>query len=330
MRRNRSSRETRQRQRGTQHTPTRPMQKGSRGRPPRGGAPPPSAALQELQARVAIAPLRKIPLAGPDAPLTLRFLDLFYPIGFGQRALILAPPKTGKTTFLKDLSLGLLAGAPQAVLYGLLIDERPEEITDFRRTVKAEMFASSHDRPPEEHLAVATECLERAVTEVLAHRDVVIVLDSLTRLSRAHNVHTTTGRTMSGGLDAAALELPKRLFGAARQVEHGGSLTIIATCLVDTGSRMDEVIAQEFKGTGNMELLLDRQLAERRLFPAINIVASGTRKEAQLLDPLSLKAAHRLRRQIADLPIVEATTAVLPWFEESPSNAALVAALAGG
>ena len=247
MRHKRSSRETRQRQRGTQHTPTRPMQKGSRGRPPRGGAPPPSAALQELQARVAIAPLRKIPLAGPDAPLTLRFLDLFCPIGFGQRALILAPPRTGKTTFLKDLSLGLLAGAPQAVLYGLLIDERPEEITDFRRTVKAEMFASSHDRPLEEHLAVATACLERAVTEVLAHRDVVIVLDSLTRLSRAHNVHTTTGRTMSGGLDAAALELPKRLFGAARQVEHGGSLTIIATCLIDTGSRMDEVIAQEFK-----------------------------------------------------------------------------------
>ncbi len=234
----------------------RPGQNRSREHPSPGGVPRPSVELRELQSRVAITPMRKIPLAGPDAPLTLRFLDIFCPIGFGQRALILAPPKTGKTTFLKDLCLGLSAAAPDTVLYTLLVDERPEEITDFRRSVKSEVFASSHDRPLEEHLAVAAKCLEKAVTEVLANRDVIIVLDSLTRLSRAHNVHSTAGRTMSGGLDTTALELPKRLFGAARELEERGSLTIIATCLVETGSRMDEVIAQEFKGTGNMELLL--------------------------------------------------------------------------
>ena len=291
---------------------------------------PPSAALLEFQARVALAPVRKIPLAGPDAPMTLRFLDLFCPIGFGQRAIILAPPRTGKTTFLKDLSLGVLRAAPEAVVYCLLVDERPEEVTDFRRSVPAEVFASSNDRPLEEHLSTATQCLEQGVAEVLADRDVVIVLDSLTRLARAHNVRSTTGKTMSGGLDSKAMELPRRFLGAARQVEDGGSLTIIGTCLVDTGSRMDDVIAEEFKGTGNMELHLDRQLADRRLFPAINIAASGTRKEEQLLDAASLKAAHLMRRQTADLSPVEAVTALLSLFEKVPSNEALVNRFSGG
>lgn len=287
----------------------------------------PSVGLQEFQARTALAPTRKIPLAGPDAPLTLRVLDLLCPVGFGQRALILAPPRTGKTTLLKELCLGIAAGAPTAVLYCLLVDERPEEVTDFRRSVQAEVFASSNDRSLEEHLAVAAACLERAVTDALAGRDVVVVVDSLTRLARAHNLNTATGRTMSGGLDAKALELPKRFFGAARQLEGGGSLTIIATALIDTGSRMDEVIAQEFKGTGNMEVLLDRRLAERRIFPAIDIAKSGTRKEDLLLDPASLKVAHLLRRRCTELTTVEATKMLLTVFEKTPSNEALVAEL---
>lgn len=306
----------------------RQARNGQQQRGRRTGTPPPSAALKEFQDRVPIAPIRKIPLVGPDAPLTIRILDIFCPIGFGQRAIILAPPKTGKTTFLKDLCVAIAAGAPEAILYSLLVDERPEEVTDFRRAVPAEVFASSNDRSLEEHLEAAANCMERAVGEALADKDVVIVLDSLTRLGRAHNLNTTTGRTMSGGIDAAALELPKRLFGAARQLEDGGSLTIIATCLIDTGSRMDEVIAQEFKGTGNMELLLDRRLADRRVFPAINIAASGTRKEEQLLDPDTLNASRLLRRKVADMNTVEATQAVLSVFEKIGSNATLIEQLA--
>lgn len=287
----------------------------------------PSAAMQEFQALVALAPNRKITLSGPDAPLTLRVLDLICPIGFGQRALILAPPRTGKTTFLKDLCLGIATGAPQAVIYCLLVDERPEEVTDFRRSVKAEVFASSNDKALEEHLAIAATCLERAVQEALTGKDVVVVVDSLTRLARAHNLNTATGRTMSGGIDAQALELPKRFFGAARQIEGGGSLTIIATALIDTGSRMDEVIAQEFKGTGNMEIVLDRRLADRRIFPAIDIAKSGTRREDQLLDPAALKVSHLLRRRCAELTTVEATKLLLTFFEKTPSNEALIEAL---
>jgi transcription termination factor Rho len=211
-----------------------------------------------------------------------------------------------------------------------LVDERPEEVTDFRRSVTAEVFASSNDRPLQEHLAVAATCLERAVTVALAGWDVVLVVDSLTRLARAHNLQTQTGRTLSGGLDAGALELPKRLFGAARQLDQGGSLTILATALIDTGSRLDDVIAQEFKGTGNMEIVLHRRLAERRIFPAIDLPASGTRKEAQLLDPTALKAAQLLRRRVADLPTVEATKALLAVFERTPTNEALVGELGSG
>lgn len=297
-----------------------------RARSPRGRTP--SEALQNFQMLVALAPHRKIPLAGPEASLTLRVLDLLCPVGFGQRALILAPPRTGKTTFLKELCFGVSTGAPDAVLYCLLVDERPEEVTDFRRSVQAEVFASSNDRSLEEHLTVAAQCLERAVTDALAGKDVVVVVDSLTRLARAHNLNTQTGRTMSGGIDASALELPKRFFGAARQVENGGSLTIIATALIDTGSRMDEVIAQEFQGTGNMEVMLDRRLADRRIFPAIDIAKSGTRREEQLLDPASLKVSHLLRRRCAELTTVEATKMLLTFFEKTPSNEALVAELA--
>jgi len=280
--------------------------------------------LREFQSRVALAPTRRIPLAGPGAPLTLRVIDLLCPIGFGQRALILAPPKTGKTTFLKDICNGVSAGAPNVKLYCLLVDERPEEVTDFRRSVKAEVFASSNDRSLEEHLETANVCLERVVADTLAGHDVVVVVDSLTRLSRAHNLNTRTGRTMSGGIDAQALEMPKRFFGTARQVEDGGSLTIVATALIDTGSVMDDVIAQEFKGTGNLEVVLDRRLADRRIFPALDIAKSGTRKEDQLLTPAELKASHVMRRRVADLTPVEGTKLILSLFEKVPSNEALV------
>lgn len=296
----------------------------------RGKAAGPSQILQEFQSRVALAPTRRIHLAGPGAPLTLRALDLLCPIGFGQRALILAPPKTGKTTFLKDICNGVTAGAPAAKLYCLLVDERPEEVTDFRRSVKAEVFASSNDRALEEHLAAAAACLEQVVTDAVAGHDVVVVVDSLTRLSRAHNLNTRSGRTMSGGLDASAMEMPKRFFGAARQLEDGGSLTIIATALVDTGSVMDDVIAQEFKGTGNMELMLDRRLADRRMFPAIDIAKSGTRKEELLLSAAELKVSHLLRRRIADLTAVEGTKLVLSLFERTQSNETLVAEVGKG
>jgi transcription termination factor Rho len=214
------------------------------------------------------------------------------------------------------------------MLYCLLVDERPEEVTDFRRSVPAEIFASSNDRPLEEHLATAATCLDRAVTAALAGQDVVLVMDSLTRLARAHNLRTQTGHTLSGGLDAGALALPKRLFGAARQLEQGGSLTILATALIDTGSRLDDVIAQEFKGTGNMEVVLNRRLADRRTFPAIDIAASGTRQEAHLLDPAALKTAQLLRRRVAALPTAEATKALLAVFEQTLTNEALIEELA--
>ena len=285
-------------------------------------------ALRDFQAHVALAPSRRIPLAGPGAPLTLRVIDLLCPVGFGQRALILAPPKTGKTTFLKDICNGVSAGAPQAKLYCLLVDERPEEVTDFRRSVKAEVFASSNDRSLEEHLATAATCLERVIVDALAGHDVVVVVDSLTRLSRAHNLNSRSGRTMSGGLDASALELPKRFFGTARQLEGNGSLTIVATALIDTGSVMDDVIAQEFKGTGNLEVVLDRRLADRRIFPALDIAKSGTRREDQLLTPAELKASHVMRRRVADLTPVEGTKLIISLFEKTPSNEALVRELA--
>ncbi len=287
-----------------------------------------SEALREFQSHVALSPSRRILLARPGAPLTLRVIDLLCPIGFGQRALILAPPKTGKTTFLKDICNGVTAGAPTAKLYCLLVDERPEEVTDFRRSVKAEVFASSNDRSLEEHLASAATCLERVMIDALAGHDVVVVVDSLTRLSRAHNLNSRSGRTMSGGLDSNALELPKRFFGTARQLEGNGSLTIVATALIDTGSLMDDVIAQEFKGTGNLEIVLDRRLADRRVFPALDIAKSGTRREDQLLTPAELKASHAMRRRVADLTPVEGTKLILSLFEKFPSNEALVRDLA--
>lgn len=231
--------------------------------------------------------------------ITNRLIDMIAPIGFGQRAVIVSPPKAGKTTILKEIARSIEINYPDVIVKVLLIDERPEEVTDIQRFVKAEVVASTFDEPPEQHVRISELFLESAKRLVEHGKDVVILLDSITRLARAHNlVVAPSGRTLSGGLDPASLHKPKRFFGSARNIENGGSLTIIATALVDTGSRMDDVIYEEFKGTGNMELHLDRKLANRRIFPAIDIVASGTRKEDLLLGEDVLKKVVLLRKSI--------------------------------
>lgn len=222
--------------------------------------------------------------------LTGRVLDLFTPIGKGQRGLIVAPPRTGKTELMKELAQAIARNHPEAELMVLLIDERPEEVTDMQRCVKGEVFSSTFDLPAQNHVRVAELVIERAKRMVEMGKDVIILLDSITRLARAYNTVTpSSGKVLSGGVDANALHKPKRFFGAARNIEQGGSLTIVATALIDTGSRMDDVIFEEFKGTGNSEIILDRDISDRRIYPAINIIKSGTRKEELLQDPSDLQ-----------------------------------------
>lgn len=246
-----------------------------------------------------IYPDKKIKLEYTQNNLTTRLIDMIAPIGFGQRAVIVSPPKAGKTSVLKDIAKAIEINHPNVHIKVLLVDERPEEVTDMQRFVKGEVVASTFDEPPEQHVKVSELLLESAKRLVEHGEDVVILLDSITRLARAHNlVVAPSGRTLSGGLDPASLHKPKRFFGAARNIEGGGSLTIVATALVDTGSRMDDVIYEEFKGTGNMELHLDRKLANRRVFPAIDIVSSGTRKEELLLEEDVLKKVVLLRKSI--------------------------------
>ncbi|HZZ86032.1 MAG TPA: transcription termination factor Rho [Anaeromyxobacteraceae bacterium] len=256
----------------------------------------------------------------PDE-LVGRVLDLVAPIGLGARALITSPPKAGKTIMLQRIAQAITSNRPDVHLTVLLVDERPEEVTDMKRNIKGEVVGSSNDRPTEEHLHVAEMVLERSKRLVEAGKDVVILLDSITRLSRAYNKEVeSSGRTLTGGVDSRALERPKRLFGAARKAEEGGSLTIIATALIDTGSRMDEVIFEEFKGTGNMEVVLSRQLAERRIFPAIDIGASGTRKEEKLFSPKEIEKVRKLRQALASLKPVEAMERLLKKLSEFESN----------
>jgi len=251
-----------------------------------------------------------------------RVMDLFTPIGKGQRGLIVAPPRTGKTILLQKIANSVLTNNPEAILIVLLIDERPEEVTDFKRTVNAEIISSTFDEAPERHAQVAEMVLEKAKRLVEHKKDVVILLDSITRLARAYNtLQPHSGKILSGGVDANALHKPKRFFGAARNVEEGGSLTIIATALVETGSRMDEVIFEEFKGTGNMELCLDRHLVEKRIFPAINIERSGTRKEELLYHPDELDRIYILRKALAGVPPVEAMELVTEKLKKTRSNA---------
>jgi transcription termination factor Rho len=269
-----------------------------------------------------IYPDRMMKLETGQQPITTRLLDLIAPVGFGQRALIVSPPKAGKTTILKHIGQGVLTNYPDASLILCLVGERPEEVTDLRMSLpKAIMFASSFDEEVERHSHLAEMALERAKRLAEQGKDVVVLLDSITRLARAYNLGPGGGgRTLSGGMDASALTTARRIFGAARAIEQGGSLTIIATCLVETGSRLDDVVYEEFKGTGNMELHLDRGLAERRIFPAIDIAKSGTRKEELLLDPTTLQWVVLLRRRLAGATAVQATEQFIDRLGKTPSN----------
>ncbi len=268
-----------------------------------------------------VYPFERVRLETQPKETAMRLVDVMAPIGKGQRGMIVAPPKAGKTTLLKKIANSITENHPEIILLVLLIDERPEEVTDMSRSVKGEVVSSTFDLPAENHVRVAELVLERAKRMVEVGRDVVILLDSITRLARAYNlVEPPSGRTLSGGVDPNALHKPKRFFGAARKMEEGGSLTIMATALVETGSRMDEVIFEEFKGTGNMELHLDRKLADRRIFPAIDIIKSGTRKEELLLKPEELECTWVLRKVLGSLGPAETMELLLDRLSNSKSN----------
>lgn len=289
-----------------------------------------------------IHPNRRITLEHGAEPVAPRLIDLFVPLGFGQRALVVAPPKAGKTTILRQIAAAILTNHPQTQLFLCLVDERPEEVTEWRMEVQGptvKLYASSFDQQFSKHGRVVEQALNDAKREVARGNDVVILLDSLTRLARAHNLSSEMwsgprqrgggfgSRTLSGGIDAHALEVGRRVFGAARTLEEGGSLTIVASCLVETGSRLDEVVYEEFKGTGNLEIRLSRKLADRRLFPAIDVIASSTRQEERLLSPDELRAMSVLRRRLADIPKRDGTMQLLQIFEKTPSNARLIEAI---
>ncbi len=268
-----------------------------------------------------IYPNEKFNLENGSENYSARIIDLLIPIGKGQRGLIVAPPRTGKTMLLQTIANSIMVNHPEVYLIVLLIDERPEEVTDMERTVKGEVISSTFDEPPQRHVQVAEMVIEKAKRLVERNYDVVILLDSLTRLTRAYNAITpASGRVLSGGLDANALQRPKRFFGAARNIENGGSLTIIATALIDTGSRMDEVIFEEFKGTGNMEIYLDRLLAEKRIFPAIDLNRSGTRKEELLLPPDVLNKVWILRKILSTMNPIEGMEFLLDKMKGTKSN----------
>ncbi len=276
-------------------------------------------------------PQEQIRLEADPDNLSTRVMDMMTPLGKGQRALIVAPPRTGKTMLVQAIANAITINHPEVYLIVLLIDERPEEVTDMQRSVRGEVIASTFDEPAQRHVQVAEMVIEKAKRLVEHGKDVVILLDSVTRLARAYNaVAPTTGKIMSGGVDSNALQRPKRFFGAARNIEQGGSLTIVATALIDTGSRMDDVIFEEFKGTGNMEVHLDRKLADRRVFPAIDIIKSGTRKEEMLLSKENLQRVYVLRRVLTPLSPVEAMELLLSKMGKTRSNAEFMAAMQQG
>ncbi len=276
-------------------------------------------------------PDERLRLERKDADLSMRVIDMLAPIGKGQRALISSPPKAGKTILLQKLANSITENHPECVLIVLLIDERPEEVTDMEENVKAEVISSTFDEPADRHVQVSDMVLEKAKRLVESGKDVVILLDSITRLARAHNVVVPhSGKILSGGVDANALHKPKRFFGAARNIEGGGSLTIVGTALIETGSRMDEVIFEEFKGTGNMELVLDRKIAERRVWPAIDVNKSATRKEELLLPPDELNRMYLLRKFLADMPTVEAIEFLIERMKRTKNNKEFFATMAQG
>jgi transcription termination factor Rho len=270
---------------------------------------------------IPVYPTKKIPLESAPGEYSMRVIDMLAPIGKGQRGLIVSPPKSGKTILLQKLANSITRNQPDIKLIVLLIDERPEEVTDMERSVKGDVISSTFDEPPERHVQVANMVIEKAKRLVEANEDVVILLDSITRLARAHNIVVPhSGRILSGGVDSNALHKPKRFFGAARNTEDGGSLTIIATALIDTGSRMDDVIFEEFKGTGNMELVLNRDLSDRRVYPAIDVNRSGTRREDLLIKEDELSKIWILRKIISDFSPIEAIEFLLDKIRGTKTN----------
>jgi transcription termination factor Rho len=280
--------------------------------------------LIPLYEATAMDPEPVLKLEHDPTELTTRIIDILTPVGFGQRGLIVAPPRSGKTILLQNMAKGIGHNYPHVELVLLLIDERPEEVTDMRRNVPGTVYASSNDNSIEKHLDLAQLVIERCKRKVEFGQNIVVLMDSLTRVGRAFNAGGPSGgRTMSGGLDNRALEIPKKLFGAARKIENGGSLTILATCLIDTGSRMDQVIFEEFKGTGNMELTLDRNLANQRIYPSIDIAASGTRKEEKLLDAKGLASARGIRRHLMNMPPAQAIKSLCDALSKHKTNESL-------
>lgn len=328
------------------YSPPQGPRREGRGHPPRHSSPrghvsrapfrqdqaAPRPQVSEIEQRffasTAVDPSPRIQLEDGSQELTMRVMDLIAPIGMGQRGLIVAPPGSGKTTFLKHLCQAVAKSRPEMKLYCLLIDERPEEVTDFRRCVTAEVRWSSSDQTYEHHIRTARELMQQVYREVSEGANVMVLVDSLTRLARVHNAEQrSSGRTLSGGVDARSMEVPRRIFGSARKIEHGGSLTILATILVDTGSRMDQYIFEEFKGTGNMEIVLSREISNQRIYPAVDISKSGTRKEELLFSPEELEPARRIRRFLAGLKPVEAITALLDQLGKYPATKDLLAAV---
>jgi transcription termination factor Rho len=286
-------------------------------------------AERQFLAGTPVDPSPRIRLEDGSQEMTMRAMDLICPIGMGQRGLIVAPPGSGKTTFLKHICQAVAKSNPKVKLYCLLIDERPEEVTDFRRVIPGEVRYSSSDQSYENHIAVADELMKQVFREAAAGENVMVVIDSLTRLARVHNAQRPSGgRTLSGGVDSRAMEVPRRIFGSARKIENGGSLSILATILIETGSRMDEVIFEEFKGTGNMEVVLSREIANHRIFPAIDIAKSNTRKIELLVKPDELKRVEQLRRGLAGLNSVEAAQTLLKKLQSHTTNQDLLSSIA--
>ena len=290
-----------------------------------GQAPEMAYKRKKFDDLIPIYPCERLKLETTATETATRIIDLICPVGKGQRGMIVAPPKVGKTTLLKKIANSITANNPEVELIVLLIDERPEEVTDMKRSIKGDVIYSTFDELPEHHVKVAEMVLERAKRLTEQKKDVVILLDSITRLARAYNlVIPSSGRTLSGGFDPAALHKPKKFFGAARNIENGGSLTILATALIETGSRMDEVIFEEFKGTGNMEVVLDRKLSEKRIFPAIDINKSGTRREDLLQSKKELETVYAIRKALNSLPVSDVTEQILNQMVETKTNDELI------